>query len=614
MSKYDDSGRDVGSDDDFEKKARQRFEQLTKPELSLPQYIEHQKTEVQRRAALERDASLQYKPTIGTATPCGNGDFENALDPAEWQGAYGTFLAPSPTNTAPGQTIVFGTLTSGIASGPVTLATSHQTWVSAGLDPTLAGLSPAVNLPTTAQGSSGAVRIGNSVNGWGCELLSKTFVVTPAQSTVCFWYAVVLEDPGHPFYAQPFFWVRVTDAAGNIVPGAFDFGSGSDRLVADSTNPFFQKASGGAIVYRDWTCAQIDLSSQVEKQVTVEFVTGDCGFGGHWGYAYIDSFCGDCKGSPAGDLTYDCEQSTHCGEGRICFGYELPKIVTPGAFITGSVTITLNIYQNGVLLTQLTSPVLTTGDTYCFLLSPSAIPGIDPSLGGFDFVATGAFAITTGSTTTPLGHMTVGAAPDGVSPGRNNDYAIACRTCSDIEHDQAAYLSKRCASKFNVLPRVSCRCPDAAPTSGDCHCDCTAAPLPDLQPCISVAWGDSKCDCMETDDVEIMCITVCNCYSNVTFNDLTIGQIRITDMAGNPVAALPDGTPSVQVVPSGPVCFGDIGPCKGHNQPTCVSRELVVYTRGAVGKNYRLSFEGVCFSVSHSVQSEQCFVLTLCQD
>jgi hypothetical protein len=68
------------------------------------------------------------------------------------------------------------------------------------------------------------------------------------------------------------------------------------------------------------------------------------------------------------------------------------------------------------------------------------------------------------------------------------------------------------------------------------------------------------------------------------------------------------------VIPSGPICFGDVPPCKGHNQPSCVSRELVIYTRGAIGKNYRLVFRGICFKVCHQFQSEQCFIMTLCQD
>ena len=150
----------------------------------------------------------------------------------------------------------------------------------------------------------------------------------------------------------------------------------------------------------------------------------------------------------------------------------------------------------------------------------------------------------------------------------------------------------------------------------DCNCDyeCSELELPDIHPCISVKWGDSECDCLETDDVEILCITVCNFYSNISFNNFYIGQIEVTDMSGKLIESLPDGTPSVQVLPSGPICFGNISPCADSNEINCVSRELVLKTCGAIGKKYRLSFSGVCFDVSQQFQSERCFVLELCQD
>jgi hypothetical protein len=626
MSNNQSSSNDQKSDwefpADFEKKARQRYEKIAKPETSFEKYLEHEKSEFQRLKAMEADPSQKYQPTIGTKTPCGNGDFEESLDPNEWQGAYGTFPSPGNPNDPPGVTINFGSLTTGILVGPlnagmdgVLASQAHQTWVPAGVD-------PVVGIPTTAPGSSGAVRIGNVRSLRGVDLLSKTFVVTAAKSIINFWYAVVFQNPQEPRSAQPFFWVRVTDALGNIIPGAFDFGSGSDMLVADPTNPFFQSQMGTTypnvtipgekLLFKNWTAAQIDLSAQVGNQVTIEFVTADCGGHGHFGYAYIDRFCGDAKGSPTGNLTYNCEASSHCGPGQICFDYELPVVKDPkGTIITGAVILTLSIYQNGVQLAQISSPKLTSGTSFCFPITPASITGINLGAGGFDFVATGAFSIGN----TSLGHIKVGTAPEGITPGKNNDYQIACKTCEEIKAEQEAYLGKSCAHKVNVLPRTSCDCPESgALDGGDCRCRCVAVKFPDIKPCISVKWGDSECDCMETDDVEILCVTVCNCYSNVTFNDLSIGHIKITDTAGNPVPTLPDGTPSVQIIPSGPICFGDIPPCKEGNHPGCVSREVVLYTRGAIGKDYRVSFEGVCFNVTHEFQSKQCFILKLCQD
>ncbi len=208
----------------------------------------------------------------------------------------------------------------------------------------------------------------------------------------------------------------------------------------------------------------------------------------------------------------------------------------------------------------------------------------------------------------------------------------ACKTCEEIEKEQNECMREKCEKKFHLLPRVNCCNPEGEipreedyhergdgehPRKDDCCCEgeCTTVCFPEIKPCISVKWGDSKCDCFETDDLEVLCITVCNCYCNVTFRDFSINHIKITDMAGKPVPCLPNGTPSVDIIPSGPICFGDIGPCNCEcNKPTCVSREFAISTCGAIGQCYLLSFEGICFTVCHEEQSKECFVVKLCPD
>jgi hypothetical protein len=659
---------------DFEKKVKVKFDALMDNEhADFAAYLSSEKAEFVRLAALKANPALEYKPTQGTMTPCGNGDFEAALDPAEWQGAYGGI----------GNTLTAGILSGGIADGasnPVSYGgQSHQTWVPPGLDP-IVGI-----INTTAPGSNGAVRIGNAVKGFGTELLSKTFLVTPGMSSVSFWYAVVMQNPiGHALSIQPSFSVLVKDTlSGNIVSGAFDFGSGGYVMQADPNNPFLIKVASPIptaaalwgnqsglymterLLVKDWSCAQIDLSKQVGKVVTIEFVTKDCGAGGHFAYAYVDNFCGSCKGSPTGSISYDCRDSKHCGKGSICFDYELPHATvtspTTGGPVTviGAVEIKLDILQGGSVIHTLTSGPLTTGSRYCFAVDPAAIPGINASLGGFDFTASGDFSITTSGGTTKLGTQHMGRAPDGMILGTNNDYRMACRSCDEVRAEYDAKVQKKCATKKNTLQSYDCRCPDgswvaggcgcgglsasAGAGHGDCGCGCgdkeasgpAASPKHDdahvqadtredkdpcrkfeacgLAPEMSVRWGDSACDCLESDDVEVLCITVCNRFSNLTYANFSIGQIVVTEMDGTPVPTLPDGSSSIQFIPSGAICFGDIGPCAPGRQ-NCVTREVALYTRGAKGKHYRLSFDGVCFTVQHAAKTEACFVLPICQD
>jgi hypothetical protein len=247
-----------------------------------------------------------------------------------------------------------------------------------------------------------------------------------------------------------------------------------------------------------------------------------------------------------------------------------------------------------------------------------------------------------------------------MTPGRNNDYLFHCKTCDEAHEEQAAHLARLCAGKRHHLAGFDCHCPPGGAGDGGCRGGCgsgcggcggggnaasdgdehhamsptrlaTDAPRgggrgcenggpcqtvewPTVQPCLSITWGDSNCDCLGTDDVEVLCLTACNGYDNVTFSKLVVHQIRVTDLAGNPVPLLPDGTPSVQVLPSGPIVFGQLEPCQGKGTASCVRRELVLITRGALGPNYKLSLEGVCFDITRHGQADACFVLPLCQD
>ena len=57
--------------------------------------------------------------------------------------------------------------------------------------------------------------------------------------------------------------------------------------------------------YKKWTNVAIDLTPYLNTTVTLEFQTGDCIFGGHWGYAYIDATC-----QPAQAVVNMCTGST----------------------------------------------------------------------------------------------------------------------------------------------------------------------------------------------------------------------------------------------------------------------------------------------------------------
>lgn len=179
--------------------------------------------------------------------------------------------------------------------------------------------------------------------------------------------------------------------------------------------------------------------------------------------------------------------------------------------------------------------------------------------------------------------------------------------CGQIREQVDEILTKLCIQKQNTLSHCD--------REDECNCDegCSTVPSPAIKPCISIKWGDSDCDCIETDDYEVLCITVCNCYTNVTFANLSIGMLEVVETNGQLVPLLPDGSPSVQLTPIGPFCFGDIGPCSP-NQTNCVSRQFALLTKGAVGGGYKILVRGICFDVCFHYDDEDCFLFELCKD
>jgi hypothetical protein len=175
--------------------------------------------------------------------------------------------------------------------------------------------------------------------------------------------------------------------------------------------------------------------------------------------------------------------------------------------------------------------------------------------------------------------------------------------CPQIASDVNAQLGDQAIEHFNHLK--PCDSTDLVKPVIDI---CEPLDLPDVKPQISITWGDSDCDCIESDDVEVMYLTICNPYSNIVFDHFTIHQLTVVDDQGNPVATLPNGQPSIQLIPVGPYCFGEIEPC------SCISREFVLRNRGAITGSNHIKIDGVCFDAHLHFDQTACFSFDICKD
>lgn len=189
---------------------------------------------------------------------CTNADFE-MNNFSNWTGGTGSCCPISIAGTA-------------IVSG------RHTIMSGAGTDPYSLG-----TVTMVAPGGLYSARLGNDNTGSEAERLRYSIAVTPQNQLFIYRYAVVLEDPAHSPAEQPRFEIRVFDQNGTAVQ------CGTYIVSASGSIPGFQ--NNGSYRYKNWTTVGIDLSAYTGTTVTIEYQTGDCALGAHFGYAYIDCFC-----------------------------------------------------------------------------------------------------------------------------------------------------------------------------------------------------------------------------------------------------------------------------------------------------------------------------------
>ena len=160
-----------------------------------------------------------------------------------------------------------------------------------GIDPNSNGMVPVV----PPNGTNNSVRIGNMEPGWRSECMETSFLVTKDNALFTYQYAVVLEDPtniSHGFLDSPRFLVELTDEqTGEEVGCGGDFNVVS--LDARCQGFIRSTSSGrqGDIWFKPWTTVATDLSEYIGQRIKLRFCTADCGKGGHFAYAYVDTYC-----------------------------------------------------------------------------------------------------------------------------------------------------------------------------------------------------------------------------------------------------------------------------------------------------------------------------------
>ncbi len=391
-------------------------------ELTFEAYHQLRKDEyLSGRKFLEQVANLKSFTNL-----CDNGTFESGeINVADWQfywyggSATGGDFGMNRLNT--------GSFNSG---GAHDLQVHHQVQ-DAGPDDYVNIIDKVYSFPA---GNTRSLRLGNANSSFGKESIAKQVEITAANADLSFSYAVVMNDPSsHSDAEKPYFSVQIIDPI-TLMPisGLIDLGNGDDTLP--SNHPLLT-AFSGTIVYKDWSCVTADLSSLIGEDVIIKFETRDCWQGAHMGYAYVDNICLGCGGAPSdeGAIDLNIVQTDSCSlPGQICIDYSLPLGNLP------SLDISLDLIQNGAIVSTLSSPTLTSDSLYCFDLDAANTAGLDLLLGGLDYRITGNFTLGAFNFTPQI----IGTLAEGVTELTNNDYLFECPTGIPVcgcEYELKAY-------------------------------------------------------------------------------------------------------------------------------------------------------------------------------
>lgn len=146
-------------------------------------------------------------------------------------------------------------------------------------------------IPLTPPLGGIAARVGDGmISGSGVGMLEQTFDVSLANPILTLQYAVVLQNPRHTGFAQPWFKIEVLDQNNNPIPGCGQYfvvaGPGISGFV-----PIAQYGVGDTVYVRPWTSVFVPLFNYVGQCITVKYTSADCAYSGHFGYAYVAASC-----------------------------------------------------------------------------------------------------------------------------------------------------------------------------------------------------------------------------------------------------------------------------------------------------------------------------------
>jgi gliding motility-associated-like protein len=296
-------------------------------------------------------------PPITCDTGCNNFDFSSGTL-AAWTACYAENTSVGTSSSSGGSGsfsntawTCFGPLTGGTESANDPSTSSYQvSLMSGGGNDAFAG----AFLPLVPPGCTHSCRIGDSTNpGYGMAMIEQTFSVTAAQPFVNYYYAVLLENPSHPYYEQPYFWTVFLDQYGDTIPSCGRYFVVSGPGLAGFRS-FYYPADLDTVYVRPWTYQYLSLRNYIGQCVSVHVIAADCSLGGHFGYGYFEGICGQYSLSATPVVCGSNDAILTAPGGAQSYQWSGPCIV--GSTTSQSVTVSCPGTYSVAIIDNLTTP------------------------------------------------------------------------------------------------------------------------------------------------------------------------------------------------------------------------------------------------------------------
>lgn len=141
-------------------------------------------------------------------------------------------------------------------------------------------------LLTIPTGETNSIRLGNDQTGAQAESITFLHSVDSKNPILLLKYAAVMENPGHDSAGQPRLRLEILNGSEALIDPdctSFDFIS--------STDLGWNSLHSGSLLWKDWTCIGVDLSSYIGQTIKIRLTNYDCAYSGHYGYAYFHLSC-----------------------------------------------------------------------------------------------------------------------------------------------------------------------------------------------------------------------------------------------------------------------------------------------------------------------------------